>query len=119
MLIDAFYKQVTADRLIGFFFTEVLKLNWDHHIPIMYSFWESVVLGTGSYTGNPVIKHVDLHKKETLNATHFDRWLELWNSTIDQLFRGEKADEAKAKAQVMAKLMLFKIEASEQSGHIQ
>lgn len=38
-LVDEFYKQVVKDELIGFFFTEVIALNMDQHMPIMYDFW--------------------------------------------------------------------------------
>ena len=45
-----------------------------------------------------------------LEAKHFERWIELFYATIEELFEGEKADEAKWRAQKMAEMFLLKIE---------
>ena len=108
-LVDSFYQKVVVDDTIGYFFNEVVELNWDHHIPIMYSFWETILLGKGGYKGNPVLKHVELSQKAALTEQHFERWILLWNSTLDEHFEGKIAEEAKKKALTMKELMMFKI----------
>lgn len=35
LLVNRFYKQVLLDKIIGNFFTEVVPLDWEVHIPIM------------------------------------------------------------------------------------
>lgn len=119
LLLNEFYKKVTADVTIGHFFTKVVQLNWEVHLPIIYDFWESVLFGTGSYKGNPILKHIDLDQKEHLTTVHFDQWLHLWRTTIDEHFEGMKAEEAKQRAEIMAKLMLFKIDQSRSANFIQ
>ena len=119
LLIDAFYKKVVTDDVIGYFFTQIIKLDRVVHIPIMYGFWETVLLGKISYKGNPVIKHIELNKKENLHQNHFDRWVSLWNETIDEYFEGAKCKEAKNKAVTMARLMLIKIDDSKGKHFIQ
>lgn len=109
-LIEAFYKRVIIDDLIGYFFTKVIKLDWDKHIPVMYDFWETILLGNIKYKGNPMLKHIELNKKETLNAEHFDRWLSHWKNTINENFVGVKANEAIQRAKQIAELMKFKIQ---------
>jgi len=111
-LVDAFYKKVIKDESIGFIFTDIIQLNWEVHIPVMYSFWESVLLSKPSYSGNPVLKHVELNQKMPLTKAHFDRWLELWFSTLDENFQGDIANSAKEKATMMKDLMLYKIKKS-------
>lgn len=118
-LVDAFYKKVLIDPLLGYFFNTVIKLNWEVHIPIMYKFWESILLNKGTYTGNPMIKHIQLDKKATLLKEHFTQWIKLWEETIDEYFTGEVAQEAKKRAQLMEYLMLSKIEKSRESNFIQ
>ena len=118
-LVDTFYQLVVADDVIGYFFTRVVKLDFDHHLPIMYSFWETVLLAKASYKGNPVVKHVELHQKAPLKEYQFDRWLALWNATIDELFEGKVAEQAKAKADTMKQLMLAKIRFMENPDAIQ
>lgn len=110
LLINEFYKGVIEDDVIGFFFTKVVKLDWKTHIPVMYDFWETTLLGNMIYKGNPMLKHIELSKKEPLKAKHFKRWLSLWETTIRENFEGKKAKEAIQKANQIADLMLFKVE---------
>lgn len=97
-LIDTFYQTVTADELLGPVFNDIAKVNWEHHLPVMYNFWEFLLLGGKHYTGNPIQKHFDLHQRYPLSAEHFDRWLEIFQKTVDQLFTGKVADDAKFRA---------------------
>jgi hemoglobin len=108
-LIDTFYKDVVKDEKIGEFFTTVVALDWQKHLPIMYDFWESMLLGAGKYRGNPMLKHIALSQKKPLKPDHFERWLSLWASTIHSHFQGKKAEEAISKAHQISGLMQFKI----------
>ena len=98
-LIDAFYSTVTKDALLGPIFNDIAEVDWDHHLPIMYAFWEFLLLGTpDAYRGNPIQKHLDLHQKISLKAEYFDRWLSLFQSTVDEHFDGPVAKDAKFRA---------------------
>lgn len=108
-LVDAFYKQAVSDSVIGHFFTEVVQLDFAAHMPVMYDFWESTLLGNNVYKGNPMLKHIALSKKSPMTSVHFDRWLVLWVDTVNGLFQGQKAEEAKSKAQQIATLMQYKV----------
>lgn len=108
-LVDSFYKKARKDDLIGIYFTEVVQLDWDVHMPVMYDFWETTLLGSGPYRGNPMLKHIDLHRKRPLEGAHFDRWLNLWVETVRRLFEGENAENAVKRATQIAQLMKFKI----------
>ncbi|MFA0964445.1 group III truncated hemoglobin [Roseivirga sp. BDSF3-8] len=108
-LVDAFYKRAIPDQVIGKFFTEVVRLDWEVHIPVLCDFWETVLLGNQTYKGNPMVKHILLSEKEPLLPLHFDRWLELWTHTVHSLFTGKTADEAITRANQIAALMKFKV----------
>lgn len=109
LLINTFYEKVKVDSSIGFFFTDVVKVNWDKHLPVMYDFWENVVFHTGIYDGNPMEKHIDLNKKSPMKMEHFQRWMQLFNETVDELFAGAKADGIKQRALSIATVMQIKI----------
>lgn len=94
-LVDRFYDQVKTDPEIGPVFAHV---DWPNHLPVMYNFWSSMLLGDRSYTGNPFQKHLPLG----LRTTHFDRWLSLFEKTVEDNFEGEKADEVKMRARSIA-----------------
>lgn len=111
LLVDSFYEQVIVDEVIGTFFTQVVLLDMEKHMPIMHDFWDSTLLGAQNYHGNPMVKHIQLSQKKQLEKVHFERWLLLWKSTIDRLFKGAKADEAKQRAENIATLMLYKTQA--------
>lgn len=111
-LIDAFYKKVIVDPVIGTFFIDVVHLSWEEHIPIMNNFWGSILLGTNAYHGNPMIKHIELDKKKALEPEHFTRWLQLWEATVREHYKGMTADEAVSRAKNIAALMQYKVERS-------
>jgi hemoglobin len=110
LLVDSFYNKVLRNPVIGFIFTEVAQLSLEKHMPVMYAFWGSILLGSQTYTGNPMAKHFELDNKTTLTAQHFAEWLLLWESTVNELFAGEKANEAIARAKNIAAVMQYQIQ---------
>lgn len=108
-LIDAFYTKVKKDDVIGYIFTDVVNLSWDKHLPIMYDFWESVLLNANKYRGNPMHTHLELNKKEPLTKEHFTRWKKLFFETLDEHFEGEKVALAKHRVEAMEAIMLLKM----------
>ncbi len=108
LLVDEFYLKVVEDDKIGYFFNEVVKVDWTKHKPIMYDFWETMILGNMIYQGNPMTKHMDLTKKTPLKKEHFDQWMELWVETVNEFFSGKNADEAIQRAKNVATVMQHK-----------
>ncbi len=102
ILVDKFYDKVKSDELLQPVFSHV---DWPHHLPIMYNFWSSMLLGDQSYAGNPLQKHLAL----PVGKNHFGRWLELFKETVDETFEGEKAEEVKRRADSIAKIFQFKM----------
>ena len=102
-LVRAFYGKALTDPMIGFLFTDVAKLDLEAHVPTITSFWATMLLGERTSGGGAFAPHVSLHRKAQLRGAHFDRWLMLWTSTVDELFAGERAEEAKAHAHRVAK----------------
>ena len=111
-MIDTFYGKVRENPVLGFIFNDIAKVNWEQHLPIMYGFWSSIVLGTPTYSGNPMQAHIQLSKKAPMTEKEFSEWLLLFTQTVDGLFEGPRADEAKSRAGHIARLMLHKIESA-------
>ncbi|MBS1636730.1 MAG: group III truncated hemoglobin [Bacteroidetes bacterium] len=109
-IVDAFYEKVKADALLGHIFTDIVKVDWSHHLPKMYGFWENVLFQTGSYRGQPFLPHLDINAKETLTPDHFGRWLKLFHATIDELYEGTKARELKFKSQNIKEVWNYKMD---------
>ncbi len=101
-LVRAFYGRALEDPIIGWIFVDVAKLDLESHVPVISSFWETMLLGGQSYTGGAFRPHADLHAKVDLRPGHFQRWLTLWRTTVDELFAGDRAELAKAHAERVA-----------------
>lgn len=110
LLVNTFYNSVKKDKTIGYIFEEVANVNWDTHLPKMYSFWSSLLLGEHSYAGNPMTIHMELSKLTAMTEKEFTAWLTLFTQTVDHLFTGNKATEAKERGANIARLMQYKIE---------
>jgi hemoglobin len=101
-LVRAFYAKAMQDPLIGWIFVDVAKLDLEAHIPVIASFWETILLGARTYGGGAFAVHASLHARAGLQRGHFERWLVLWEETVDELFAGERAELAKAHAHRVA-----------------
>ena len=108
-LVSVFYEAVKKDDDIGFIFNDIVKMNWEKHLPAMSDFWENTLFYSGGYSGNPMNLHKHLHHIRPLDHKHFAQWVHLFMITVDQLFKGEKAMLAKQKAAGIASVMESKI----------
>ena len=97
-LVDAFYEKVGKDELLAPIFNDIAHVDWAAHLPTMYRFWETMLLGAGTYEGAPFPKHAVL----PVQRTHFARWLALFVETVNGNFAGPKAEEAKGRAASIA-----------------
>ena len=109
-LIDSFYLKVRSDDILGYIFNDVAHVDWEHHLPRMYAFWEFLLLGGESYQGNPMEPHLKLNQKIELKKEFFDRWLFLFKETVNENFSGKTAEEAKNKAMLIALTWVPKFE---------
>lgn len=108
-LVENFYYEALTDEIIGPVFK---KANFilESHIPTMVSFWETILFDVITYSGNPMLKHIELNKTVSLIPEHFDRWTMIWERTIKTNFEGPLADKAIVRASAIAHLMQYKIQ---------
>ena len=97
-LVHTFYDKVNRDELLSPIFNEVAKVNWDEHLPLLCRFWSTLLFRTMTFEGRPFPKHVVL----PIQKEHFTRWVSLFVATVDELFSGAKAEEAKNFARSIA-----------------
>lgn len=107
-LLRVFYDKALTDDTIGFIFTDIAKLDMEHHLPIIGDFWDAILFGKKEYQQrerNPMQIHLQLNEKSALTSAHFQRWLKLWNETVDELFAGERAEMIKMRAHGIGRRM--------------
>ena len=93
-LVDEFYARVRDDAALDPVFANAIK-DWEPHLATMRDFWSSVMLTSGRYKGNPVIKH---RQVEGISYEMFERWLALFDETARALFEPALAAVFNAKA---------------------
>jgi hemoglobin len=102
LMVDSFYGKIQEDAILSFIFNDRIRDRWSEHLEKMYKFWQTVLLDEHTYFGAPFPPHATLD----INYTHYERWVQLFNETIDHLFIGDKAQEAKWRGQKMAQIFL-------------
>jgi len=96
-----FYRQAAMDDVLGPVFAAT-QMNWNAHIETLVDFWSWQLFGDRDYTGNPLRAHESVNARSPFMAEHYERWLELFENTIDNSFSGPVAELAKVRARKMA-----------------
>lgn len=109
-LVDDFYAKVRADETLAPVFTDVARVDWQRHLPLMYDFWENLLFHTGGYSGNPMQAHLRIHERQPLTDDHFNRWLLLFRQTLDERFAGDNTELAWQRAQSIATVMRIRMQ---------
>lgn len=107
-LVEKFYATALADPLIGPVF-KAAGFVLESHIPVMVSFWETILFDVITYKGNPMLKHMELNESVALEPQHFERWMNIWITTVNNKFKGPLAEKAMIRAKSIAQLMEYKI----------
>jgi len=108
-LVPAFYERVRRDPELGPIFERVVGGAWDAHLAKLCDFWSSVMLMSGRFTGQPMATHARL---PDIAPAHFDRWLQIWRETTEELCPPEAAALFRAKAGMIAESLQLGIAAS-------
>ena len=109
-LVNVFYDRVRGDDLLGPIFDDIAHVDWATHLSRMYDFWESVLFARATFKGAPLVVHRALARRTPLTAAAFDRWIALFQSTVDDLFSGPMAEQAKNSATRIAATMEHNID---------
>lgn len=89
-LVNDFYDDIRRDATLAPVFNAAIGDNWTPHLTRMVDFWSTVMLGTRNFQGNVFGKHMLL---TGIEASHFQRWLALFEISARRLFAPEVADE--------------------------
>lgn len=105
-LVHTFYGRVEEDERLGYIFNEAANVHWDTHLSKMVDFWSNVLFRTGRYQGKPFRQHLPL----PIQRNDFDIWYGLWTQTVDELYEGKQAEQAKEMAAKVASAFLVRME---------
>lgn len=77
-------------------------IDWQAHIRTVTDYWCHVLLYAPGYEIDTIESHRHLHDAAPFTPELFDRWLQVFEDTVDGGWAGPKADEAKKRATGMA-----------------
>ena len=97
-VVHQFYHRVRRDPILGEIFNARIT-DWEFHLHRMCEFWSSIALGSGRYDGRPLSKHLTL----PVSAPHFDRWLEIFASTVQEICTPAAAELLAQRARLIAR----------------
>jgi hemoglobin len=112
LLVNTFYSKIKKDDFIGPIFLEIIPVDeWAPHLEKLTDFWETNLFFVRKFKGNPMKAHKDLdaHFKHSITQEHFGKWLELWLTTVNELFDGTKANDAKERARNIASALFLRM----------
>ncbi len=109
IVFENFYQKALKDEAIGHFFTEVIPIDLEEHLPVILDFWQNNLFFTGGYGKNLLTVHQHIDNKFPMTYKDVDTWIELLNKTVDELFRGEVSTRLKTNALSIGTVMKLKI----------
>jgi hemoglobin len=92
------------DDLLGPVFARA-GVDWSVHLPELVDFWAWQLHGEARYDRNPLRAHERVHAQDPFVPALYERWLELFDATVDDGFSGPLADLAKQRALRMAQAL--------------
>lgn len=106
LMVNTFYNRIREDVVLGPIFEEKIQDRWPQHLEKMYRFWQTILLDEHTYNGAPFPPHATLPIEEK----HFIIWVNVFSKTVDDLFEGQVAEEAKKRGSLMAAIFNSKLE---------
>ena len=86
-LVDTFYERVRQNPHLGPVFEGAVE-DWPDHLAKLKSFWASVALNAGAYSGRPMQAHM---RVSAIEPAHFGEWLYLFEQTLRDIAPSEAA----------------------------
>ncbi len=106
LMVNTFYDRIQKNEILGPIFEERIGHKWPEHLEKMYRFWQTILFDEHTYNGAPFPPHALM----PIDESHFIIWVKTFTSTVDDLFIGDVAEEAKKRGSLMAALFNSKLE---------
>ncbi len=103
-MVELFYSRTQKDDLLGPIFEERVA-DWDAHYEKMTRFWSSATMHAGTYSGRPI----EAHSFGGFTKAHFDRWVEMFTATANDVFSPSDAKVLTDLAKRMASTIAMRI----------
>jgi len=100
--VASFYERVLADETLAPIFVQTANIELRTHLPLIESFWRKLLLGDPGYERHMINIHREIDQRHAFSAAHFQRWLQLFETTLDAGYQGPVAERARQLARSIA-----------------
>lgn len=100
--VDRFYRRILSDSRLAPIFLDIAAIDLEVHLPHIKDYWCKLLLGERGYKRHTMNIHRQLHARQPLQADDFQRWLALFNATLDEHYAGEGSERARRVAAAIA-----------------
>ncbi len=109
-LVITFTERLLKDKVFKHFFIDVAKVDMLEHIDRVIDFWDNLLFNSGTYQGDLLDIHLELHFKHKIKNEYLKEWIDCFNTILDDLFEGEMASKCKVSALSIASIIKMKID---------
>ncbi|MEZ5246035.1 MAG: group III truncated hemoglobin [Acidimicrobiales bacterium] len=101
--VTRFYREIAQDDRFHLYFETLAHVDWHAHTLDLTDFWAGLLLGEPHDPADDVIEaHRWLHDAEPFDTALFDRWLEIFDTTLDEGWSGPAATTARRRGHGIA-----------------
>ena len=98
-LVRRFYRQLAQDTRFHHYFDTLAHIDWDAHVRDLTAFWTGALLtGRDREPGRVIEAHRWLHDATPFDGELFARWLDIFDSTLDEGWSGPITELARRRA---------------------
>ncbi|MCC5951472.1 MAG: group III truncated hemoglobin [Acidimicrobiia bacterium] len=101
--VRRFYRDIAQDTRFHHYFDTLAHVDWHAHTAELTDFWSGVLIGGPHESADEVIEaHRWLHDAEPFDEALFDRWLEIFDTTLDGGWHGPNTEIARRRGHGLA-----------------
>lgn len=101
--VTRFYREIAQDQRFHHYFGTLANVDWHAHTLDLTDFWSGLLLGGPHQLADEVIEaHRWLHDADPFDQALFDRWLEIFDATLDDGWHGPLTETARRRGHGIA-----------------
>ncbi len=100
--VERFYTRLLADKTLGPIFLDTAEIDLEQHLPRIEAFWRKLLLGEIGYNRHMMNIHRETHDQREFTPEDFSRWLDYFESTLDESYQGPYTERARNVARSIA-----------------
>ena len=101
--VTRFYRDIAQDARFHHWFETIAHVDWHAHTGDLTDFWVGVLLSEPHTSADEVIEgHRWLHETDPFDGELFERWLSIFDVTLDAGWSGPLAETARHRAHGIA-----------------